>query len=53
MGLPARPVTVPALPADAESVTLTFSYQLLAPNKPKSKVYTKQVATDSITVAIS
>ena len=45
--------TVPAVPAGAESVTLTFTYQLLAPDKPKSKVYTKQVATDSITVAIS
>ena len=45
--------TVPALPEGAESVSLTFTYQLLAPNKPKSKVYTKQVATDTITVAIS
>jgi hypothetical protein len=45
--------TVPAVPESAESVTLTFTYQLLAPDKPKSKVYTKQVATDSITVAIS
>lgn len=45
--------TVPALPADAQSVTLTFTYQLLAPDKPKSKVYTKQVATDTVTVAIA
>ena len=45
--------TVPELPAGAQSVTLTFSYQLLSPNKPKSKVYTKQVATDSVTVAIT
>ncbi|SER16421.1 hypothetical protein [Microlunatus flavus] len=45
--------TVPALPDDAQSVTLTFTYQLLAPDKPKSKVYTKQVTTDTVTVAIS
>ena len=45
--------TVPAVAEDAQSVTLTFTYQLLAPDKPKSKVYTKQVATDTITVAIS
>jgi hypothetical protein len=45
--------TVPALPEGAQSVTLTFSYQLLAPAKPKSKVYTKQVATDTVTVAIT
>lgn len=45
--------TVPAVPEGAESVTLTFSYQLLAPSKPKSKVYTKQVATDTVTVAIA
>lgn len=45
--------TVPAIPEGAQSVTLTFTYQLLAPDKPKSKVYTKQVATDTVTVAIS
>ena len=45
--------TVPALPEGAQSVTLTFTYQLLAPAKPKSKVYSKQVATDTVTVAIA
>lgn len=45
--------TVPAVPEGAQSVTLTFTYQLLAPDKPKSKVYTKQVTTDTVTVAIS
>jgi hypothetical protein len=45
--------TVPAIPDGAQSVTLTFTYQLLAPDKPKSKVYTKQVATDAVTVAIT
>ena len=45
--------TVPAVPEDAQSVTLTFTYQLLAPSKPKSKVYTKQVTTDTVTVAIN
>jgi hypothetical protein len=45
--------TVPAVPEDARSVTLTFTYQLLAPSKPKSKTYAKQVATDTVTVAIS
>ena len=45
--------TVPELPAGAQSVTLTFTYQLRSPDKPKSKVYTKQVATDSVTVAIA
>ncbi|HEY0240614.1 MAG TPA: hypothetical protein VGC37_18440 [Friedmanniella sp.] len=45
--------TVPAVPDDAQSVTLTFTYQLLAPSKPKSKVYAKQVTTDTVTVAIN
>ena len=45
--------TVPALPADAQSVSLTFTYQLLAPSKPKSKTYSKQVTTDTVTVAIN
>ena len=45
--------TVPAIPDGAQSVSLTFTYQLLAPSKPKSKVYTKQVATDTVTVAIA
>lgn len=45
--------TVPALTEGARSVTLTFTYQLLAPSKPKSTVYTKQVATDTVTVAIA
>ncbi|MGI3783206.1 MAG: hypothetical protein ACRYG2_20775 [Janthinobacterium lividum] len=45
--------TVPAVPADAQSVTLTFTYQLLAPSKPKSKTYSKQVTTDTVTVAIN
>ena len=45
--------TVPALPEGAQSVTLTFTYQLLAPSKPKSKTYSKQVATDTVTVAIT
>jgi len=45
--------TVPEVPAGAQSVTLTFTYQLLAPDKPKSKVYTKQVATDTVTVAVA
>jgi hypothetical protein len=45
--------TVPALTEGAQSVTLTFTYQLLAPSKPGSKVYTKQVATDTVTVAIT
>jgi hypothetical protein len=45
--------TVPPLPDGAQSVSLTFTYQLLAPAKPKSKVYTKQVATDTVTVAIA
>ncbi len=45
--------TVPAVDEAAQSVTLTFTYQLLAPAKPKSKVYTKQVATDTVTVAIT
>lgn len=45
--------TVPALPDDARSVALTFTYQLLAPANPKSKVYSKQVATDTVTVAIA
>ena len=45
--------TVPEVPEGAQSVTLTFTYQLLAPDKPKSKVYTKQVATDTVTVAIN
>lgn len=45
--------TVPALPEGAQSVSLTFTYQLLAPSKPKSKVYTKQVATDTVTIAIA
>jgi hypothetical protein len=45
--------TVPAVPADAQSVTLTFTYQLLAPSKPRSKTYSKQVTTDTVTVAIN
>ena len=45
--------TVPAVPEDAQSVTLTFTYQLLAPSKPKSKTYSKQVTTDTVTVAIN
>lgn len=45
--------TVPSIDPTAQSVTLTFTYQLLAPDKPKSKVYTKQVATDTVTVAIT
>jgi len=45
--------TVPPVPEGAQSVTLTFTYQLLAPSKPKSKTYSKQVTTDSVTVAIN
>ena len=45
--------TVPAVPEDAQSVSLTFTYQLLAPSKPKSKTYSKQVTTDTVTVAIN
>jgi hypothetical protein len=45
--------TVPTLPEGAQSVTLTFTYQLLAPSKPKSKTYSKQVCTDTVTVAIN
>ncbi|GAB2585713.1 hypothetical protein [Microlunatus antarcticus] len=45
--------TVPAVPEGAQSVTLTFTYQLLAPSKPKSKTYSKQVTTDTVTVAIN
>ena len=45
--------TVPPLPADAQSVSLTFTYQLLAPSKPKSKTYSKQVTTDTVTVALN
>ena len=44
---------MPAVPDGAQSVTLTFTYQLLAPSKPKSKIYSKQVTTDTVTVAIN
>ena len=45
--------TVPALPEGAQSVTLTFTYSFIAPKAPKSKAYVKQVASDTVTVAIA
>lgn len=46
-------VILPAVPASATSVTLTFTYALLLQSTPESKTYAKQTAVDTLTVAIA
>lgn len=45
--------TLPALPDDATSVTLNITYELLAPSTPKSKVYSKSSANDTLVIALA
>jgi hypothetical protein len=45
--------TLPALPDDATSVTLNITYELLAPSTPKSKIYAKSSANDTLVIALA
>ncbi|GMA30434.1 hypothetical protein [Litorihabitans aurantiacus] len=46
-------VLVPPLPEEARSVELTFSYEILIATTPRAQAFSKQTATDRITVAIA
>ena len=46
-------VILPALDPKATSVTLTFTFSLLLQSAPHSKIYAKQTAVDTLTVAIA
>jgi hypothetical protein len=46
-------IVVPPLPATARSVELTFSYEILVATTPDAEAFSKQTATDKITVAIA
>ncbi|PWD51563.1 hypothetical protein C8046_13840 [Serinibacter arcticus] len=45
-------VLVPALPAEARSVQLTFSYEVLVATDDDAETFSKQTATDTVTVAV-
>ncbi len=45
--------SIPNLSADATAVTLNVTYDLLAPSTPKSKIYAKQSASDTLVIALA
>ena len=45
--------TVPALPAEATSLTLNLTYELLAQSAPKSQTYLKQSASDTLVISLA
>ncbi len=45
--------TLPALPAEATSVSLNFTYELLAQSAPKSKKYARQTGSDTVVIALA
>ena len=45
--------TIPAVDAEATSVTVTFTYQLLQQTAPKAKTFSKQTAVDTLTVPLA
>jgi hypothetical protein len=44
---------LPAVDASAKAVKLTFTYELLQQTTPRSKQYSKQTASDTLTIAIA
>ncbi len=44
--------TIPALPEQAQALTLNVTYQVLAPTAPGAKTFSKQSTNDSLTIAL-
>jgi hypothetical protein len=45
--------SIPALPDKATSMTLNITYELLAPSAPKSTIYSKSSANDTLVIALA